>query len=342
VTSVFSVANLHRFSWYNGYTGGEMMPNKKKPCIATNDVCPDQADDEDTVASRVRELREYKGWSQSQLAEKISVVRSQITRLESGETQNLHSDLLIKLAKAFGVTADYLLCLSDFPHDSNTDIGKLGLSEDVVKKLVSGTIDCDILNRLLESKDFGVLCSQIRIFFDDTYTEGFLGRNALLDYGVTSLQQFVRERPDKRSDARETLQLISTQKASADEINAEKISKSFMRILKDVRIGIREKKPTTPNMTHDAMTVIQANIVDKPLGEVTPDDITEAIMAVIDSRCDLQPGPRNMIRRFVCWFMRHFGGSRHNHPNVRFQAHQSLEAMLDEAEKEQSKAQCEL
>lgn len=147
-------------------------------------------------------------------------------------------------------------------------------------------------------------CSQIRIFFDDTYTEGFLGRNELLNYGVTSVQQFVREHPDKLSDARETLQLISTQKASADEINMEKISKGFMKDLKNVRTGIREKQPTTPTATHDAMAVIQANIADKPRSQVTPDDMTDAIMAVMDSKCALQPGPRNMIRRFVRWFMR--------------------------------------
>lgn len=261
--------------------------------------------------------------------------------MESGETKSLHSDLLIKLAKAFGVTADYLLCLSNFPHARNTDIEKLGMSEDAVKKLISGSIDCDVLNRLLENKEFGTLCSQIRIFFDDTYTEGFLGRNELLNYGVTSVQQFVREHPDKLSDARETLQLISTQKASADEINMEKISKGFMKDLKNVRTGIREKQPTTPTATHDAMAVIQANIADKPRSQVTPDDMTDAIMAVMDSKCALQPGPRNMIRRFVRWFMRRFGGSRHNHPNMRFQAHQSLEAELDEAEKEQDKTRCE-
>lgn len=39
------------------------MSNKKKPGTVPNDVWLDEADDEDTVAARVRELREYRGWS---------------------------------------------------------------------------------------------------------------------------------------------------------------------------------------------------------------------------------------------------------------------------------------
>ena len=66
---------------------------------------------ENTTAYRVRLLRQDRGWSQKELADKIFVAHSQISRLESGETTNIGSALLVSLAKVFHVSADYLLCL---------------------------------------------------------------------------------------------------------------------------------------------------------------------------------------------------------------------------------------
>ena len=64
---------------------------------------------ENTTAYRVRLLRQDRGWSQKELADKIFVAHSQISRLESGETTNIGSSLLVSLAKVFHVSADYLL-----------------------------------------------------------------------------------------------------------------------------------------------------------------------------------------------------------------------------------------
>lgn len=71
-------------------------------------------DDEqdNTTSYRVRLLRQDRGWSQKELADKIFVAHSQISRLESGETTNIGSSLLVSLAKVFQVSTDYLLCLT--------------------------------------------------------------------------------------------------------------------------------------------------------------------------------------------------------------------------------------
>lgn len=66
---------------------------------------------EKTTAYRVRLLRQDRGWSQKELADKIFVAHSQISRLESGETTNIGSALLVSLAKVFHVSADYHFAL---------------------------------------------------------------------------------------------------------------------------------------------------------------------------------------------------------------------------------------
>lgn len=286
-----------------------------------------------TIGSRVARLRKMKKWSQSELAKKLGEARSQITRLESGETKNMNSDLIVKLAKIFGVSTDYLLCVTDHMTARYTNVERLGLSEDAAKKLMSGAIDRDVLNRLLEHKDFGPLCEQMRYYYDDTFTEGYIGRNEILDLGIDSLRQYAQEHPDKRGNIRDDMMFLNTQKASADEINTEKISKGFMKILKDIRTELREKKPTTPTATSEAIDIIQASIADKPRDQLTPDVISAGVMAVLDSKVKLEPGPRRMIERFVRWFMRVFGGKRKNNEHRRFQAYQELEEELDKAEK---------
>lgn len=308
------------------------MASAKEKEPVNHELWPNEEDEKETIASRVKELRKGRQWNQAQLAEKVGVARSQITRLESGETQNVNSDLIVKLARVFGVTTDYLLCVTGVPHAKYAVVEKLGLSEGAAKRLASGSIDRDVVNRLLEHKEFGNLCALIRIYFDDSMTEAYLTTNELLTFGTDSLKQFVQEHPDKRGDALDTIRLLNAQRISADEINTERISKSFQRILADIRTGIRQKKPTTPTVTHELLDIIQKKTEEKPLTQITLDDITDAIMTVVDGRNHPQPAARKMIDRFLRWFMRHYGGNMRNSMSKRFEAHQNIVESLDEAE----------
>lgn len=57
---------------------------------------------------RISIARNAKGWSQSELAEKIGTTQNQITRWETGKRDPKASDVL-KLSNALGVTVSYLL-----------------------------------------------------------------------------------------------------------------------------------------------------------------------------------------------------------------------------------------
>lgn len=48
---------------------------------------------------------------QTELASKVNVSQQTISRIEKGD--NLPADILINLAKYFGVSTDYILCVSD-------------------------------------------------------------------------------------------------------------------------------------------------------------------------------------------------------------------------------------
>jgi len=59
-------------------------------------------------ARRLKELRTERELSTRKLGEAIGVTNSQIVRWENG-TYDIKSEQIIKLAKHFGVTTDYLL-----------------------------------------------------------------------------------------------------------------------------------------------------------------------------------------------------------------------------------------
>ena len=86
--------------------------------------------------------------------EKIGVSASQLSRIVSGETKTVSSDILIGGAKEFKVSTDYILGFSTVSVRKSYDISGLGLSSGAVRGLVTGEVDVEILNRLLEHKYF--------------------------------------------------------------------------------------------------------------------------------------------------------------------------------------------
>lgn len=66
-----------------------------------------------TPSEIIAELCVEEGISKSELARRLEITPSQITRILNGDTKTISSDILIKLTKLFGVSADYLLGITD-------------------------------------------------------------------------------------------------------------------------------------------------------------------------------------------------------------------------------------
>lgn len=66
------------------------------------------------LSQKINELRLANGWSQVQLAKKLNVTKQTVSNWENDNIQP-SIDMLVRLAKAFNVTTDYLLGLEDIP-----------------------------------------------------------------------------------------------------------------------------------------------------------------------------------------------------------------------------------
>ncbi|WP_373193459.1 helix-turn-helix domain-containing protein [Enterococcus sp. RIT-PI-f] len=63
---------------------------------------------DNTLISRIINLRESKDWSQAELGRRLGVDKSVMNKIENG-TRKVSTDELAKLSKIFNVSSDYLL-----------------------------------------------------------------------------------------------------------------------------------------------------------------------------------------------------------------------------------------
>lgn len=70
------------------------------------------------VGSRIKELREKRNWSQIDLAKKIGINNSVLSRIEAGK-RDVEDYLLNKFGDVFDVSVDFLLGRTDDPKPPN-------------------------------------------------------------------------------------------------------------------------------------------------------------------------------------------------------------------------------
>lgn len=66
------------------------------------------------LGQRIGELRSSFGWSQVELAKRLGVAKQTVSNWENENIQP-SIEMLVRLAKLFGSTTDYLLGLDDIP-----------------------------------------------------------------------------------------------------------------------------------------------------------------------------------------------------------------------------------
>lgn len=110
-----------------------------------------------TYSERLEKLIDEIGISQAEIAKNSGVDKGTLSRHKRAESEAKISDV-IKLAKYFRVSTDYLLGLSCFKsagQDIQIACVTTGLSEDAIRRIcILGEKGKNIINSLLVSKDF--------------------------------------------------------------------------------------------------------------------------------------------------------------------------------------------
>ena len=184
---------------------------------------------------RITQLREERDWKKTELARRLGISHSQVSRIESGETGTLSSDILIRLAEVFDVSADYLLGLTDVRTKKNLDVAQLNISEEAAIQLASGKLDLEMLSRLLEHKEFAKVLFLMRAYLDNSLEIGNMARNEMIDFMTDMADKWSMSRPKKQQEVQKDMLQLSAQKLCTHEAELEKIKNLFMKTLRDVK-----------------------------------------------------------------------------------------------------------
>lgn len=101
-----------------------------------------------SIGQRISLLRKQNNWSQIELSKKISASREIISRYERNESQP-SIEMIIKMAKAFNVTVDFLIGQSEsatFDKDTVNRINDIQKMDSSTKSMLFNIIDTYIQN----------------------------------------------------------------------------------------------------------------------------------------------------------------------------------------------------
>lgn len=121
----------------------------------------------DSVGNRLRKARNRVGLTQDEVAKKLGVTRSVIARYESG-TNDPPTENIIKMAEMYGVSADWLLCLTNDPRP----VEEITETHRRIEEALSDDPNAEELlafwKELKEREDLFLLFKQVRPLSDDS------------------------------------------------------------------------------------------------------------------------------------------------------------------------------
>lgn len=195
------------------------------------------------LQERLRELREEHGYSsKEQLADALGINRSTYGRIENGTTKTISSELLIKLAELYDVSADYILGISNTPERTYYDIGELGMSVDAAMNLYSGKVSRKALNELLLNNKFAVATKMMENYFSTVVAGIIKTQNQLLDFNYDLISYLTEngELPNDE-DIRNLKKKTKSAKVPMNRYELDSISRQFNAAVKEIENKVKDE-----------------------------------------------------------------------------------------------------
>lgn len=259
---------------------------------------------DERIRKRLIWLREQRDWTQKQLAERIGVPPSQINRIESGQTKTISSDLLIALSQEYGVTTDYLLCLSNISSNRHAEVDRLGLSETAVRQLIARKVDPEIVSLLLEHKRFPELTRTVKIYLDAQMTADMAARNELYDFAARELYGLKDDSGSNRQELARDIHLIKAQRIDKHEMDKAHIHTVFMEILEDIEKEMNKKTKVEANPSFDVGRLAREEIMKMPREKVTEEVIAKVVVEKMRAMNTINEKQAPIVVKLLTMFLR--------------------------------------
>ena len=235
--------------------------------------------------NRLIDLCKDRNISQSQLAGVIGVDRSALSRFLSGKTDSLSHEHVIRMAKFFDVSTDFLLGETDDPSRINYDIGELGLTVKAAECLYTRKVEPTILCKLLEQERCGELMHEIGLYLDETMASGIAAQNQLFNSLSRLLNDHAAELPEDRQAATAAAQTILAMKQPL-YTERDRIRSDFDQILLDMKKDSPSNARQAALLTRDMMREMSARLQKDSEGlnlkKISPEALVDSILGQLD------------------------------------------------------------
>ena len=236
------------------------------------------------IRERLQDLMKERKITQSELAAKIGMDVSTLSRFISNATGKLGDENIKKIAKEFEVSTDFLLGVTDIPDRMNYDIAELGLSVQAAKNLYTGKVNAEVVNRLLENKNFAAMTNMIAHYFDDTLAAGYAAQNQMYATLSALLMGEAKQHPEDREAITEAAKTVSVSRMPMYQADLTAIQNTFMNVLKEIK---KEIGSNVSDAQHMYAELTKGQDVTKP--NITPEMVAEAITGSVSGMEGVDP-----------------------------------------------------
>lgn len=234
---------------------------------------------------RIQDLIKSRKITQAELAERVGLSSSTLSRYLQGRTANLGDGFIIRIAKYFDVSTDFLLGETDIPDRKNYDIAELGLSAETAKLLYTGKVDASVLNQLVEHPRFPQLLLLLARYRDETMIAGINAMNQILTFIRSLTLDQANLHPEDAvavKNATQDLKLLATPPVTAD---TNTIQNLFMQIVRDIKKNAESASEAQQAATTEVLKLLRENLTKDgesvDLSKLTAEDLTVAVMKTI-------------------------------------------------------------
>lgn len=237
---------------------------------------------------RILDLMKERKLTQKELAARIGVTESALSRFLSGASDRLDSEALLRIARCFGVSADFLLGETAVPDRKNYEIIELGLSAQAARNLYTGRVCADVVSRLLESLRFAELTFLLQRYFIGTLAQGYAAHNQLL----ATLGKAVLSDAENENSARQAAQEIKRSKIPVYQADLTQIQNQFLAAVTEVKKEYTVDFTTTQAMTKEVTEKMFAELTkgqDLPDVKITPKSFADAVTSTVAGAGDVDP-----------------------------------------------------
>lgn len=192
-----------------------------------------------------------------------------LSRFISGKTDKLGDKNIIRIARVFNVSTDFLLGETDIPDRMDYDISELGLSVQAARNLYTQKVNPQVVNALLENPEFANTTNLISSYLDDELAKGFAAQNQL----YATVAGMLNGIPESAGDVKKL-------QAPVYQADLNAIRNSFMKAVRAVKEEAGNDLSVARKLTAQAVKQIYAGLTKgqkKPNRKITAEQIGEIV-----------------------------------------------------------------